>query len=158
MVSRTRKKSGDSAGVWKDTFPRLLNSCLLICCVFNFIALGYGVKSSSPKEIHHVESVVTNHFFVVTQYVSSVSSSAGKLADPLSDIVGKEIPVTYHFMIVDNRPMFKFYGHCYGEGDATSYGRIKKIFPDRVLLDGPVYLRNSSNPDETRSPPIVKEL
>lgn len=161
MASRVRRKKSDSVSIWQGAFPRVLNSCLLVCCLFNFVALWYGVRSSSPKEVHHVDSVVTNHFFVVTQFVASATSPRGSARDRdiIDDVVGKEIPISYHYFLdAYARPMFKFYGHYYAEGDTTSYGKVRKIFPDRVLLDGPVYLRNTSDPDGVVRPSIKDPL
>lgn len=149
MASRkSRKPSVDYSAIWRDVLPRVLNGCLLFCVLFNFLALGYGVIKNNPKEVHHVDSVVTNHFFVVTQFVASVSapsSVASSFAPDSSQL--REVSASYHYMKVDGRPMFRFFGQNYGVGDMTSYGRVLSVFPDRVTIEGAIVLRNDRNPD-----------
>lgn len=149
MASRkSRKPSVDYSAIWRDVLPRVLNAALLVCVLFNFLALGYGVIKNNPKEVHHVDSVVTNHFFVVTQFVASVSAPSSVLSPVSIDHSQlREISSSYHYMKVDGRPMFRFFGQNYGEGDMTSYGRVLSVFPDRVTIEGAIVLRNDRNPD-----------
>lgn len=145
---KSRKSAADHSAFWRDNLPRMLNAALLVCVLFNFLALGYGVVKNNPKEVHHVDSVVTNHFFVVTQFISSVSAPSSALSGSVADSSQlREIPVSYHFMVVNGRPMFRYFGQNYGEGDLTSYGRVLSVFPDRVTIEGSFILRNDRNPD-----------
>lgn len=160
MASRRRSSKKSDSSFWSDRFPRVVNSCLLVCVLFNFVALAWGVKSSSPKVVHHLDSVTTNHYFVVTQFVASVSAPSSvlesKSVDVVQNAVGHEIPVKYHYMEVDGAPLIRYYGRNLSVGDIMSYGRIVSIFPDRVALDGSIYLRNTDNPDELENRRIVK--
>lgn len=149
MASRkSRKPAVDYSAIWRDVLPRVLNAALLVCVLFNFLALGYCILKNNPKEVHHVDSVVTNHFFVVTQFISSVSAPSSVLSGGSVDSSQlREIPASYHFMRVNGRPMFRYFGQNYGEGDITSYGRVLSVFPDRVTIEGAFVLRNDRNPD-----------
>lgn len=161
MASRKSRKSAvDYSAIWRDVLPRVLNAALLVCVLFNFLALGYGVLKNNPKEIHHVDSVVTNHFFVVTQFISSVSAPSSVLSGGSVDSSQlREIPASYHYMRVNDRPMFRYFGQNYGVGDLTSYGRVLSVFPDRVTIEGAFVLRNDRNPDgdilPSVKPPII---
>lgn len=156
MASRKSRKSAvDYSAVWRDVLPRVLNAALLVCVLFNFLALGYGVLKNNPKEIHHVDSVVTNHFFVVTQFVSSVSAPSSVLVGGSADSSQlREISASYHYMKVNGRPMFRYFGQDYGVGDITSYGRVLSVFPDRVTIEGAFILRNDRNPDGDTQPSV----
>lgn len=156
MASRkSRKPAVDYSAIWRDVLPRVLNGALLVCVLFNFLALGYGVMKNNPKEVHHVDSVVTNHFFVVTQFVSSVSAPSSALSPGAVDSSQlREIPASYHFMLINGSPMFRYYGQDYGVGDMTSYGRVLSVFPDRVTIEGALVLRNDRNPDVDTLPSL----
>lgn len=149
MASRKpRKPAVDYSAIWRDVLPRVLNASLLVCVLCNFIALGYGIMKNNPKEVHHIDSVVTNHFFVVTQVVSSVSAPSNVSSSSVSESSQlREVPASYHYMKVNGRPMFRYFGQNYGVGDLTSYGRVLSVFPDRVTIEGPLVLRNDRNPD-----------
>lgn len=149
MASRkSRKRAVDYSAIWYDVLPRVLNAALLVCVLFNFLALAYGMVKNNPKEVHHVDSVVTNHFFVVTQFVASVSSPSNVPSSSASDPSQlREISASYHYMRVNGQPMFRYFGQNYGVGDLTSYGRVLSVFPDRVTIEGAFVLRNDRNPD-----------
>lgn len=144
--------------VWSDLLPKVLNACLLVCVVCNFLALAWSVRSTTPKVVRQIDNVVTNHFFTITQLVErvSVSSDPSPRSFGASKVesVSLEVPTPYHYMSVNGEPMFKYYGRNYKVGDLTSYGRIEAIFPDRVRLEGSVFLKNTNNPDKNS---LVKE-
>lgn len=145
MASRGHKKT---SGV--DTFailPKVLNSCLLVCVLFNFLALAWSVRSTTPRTVRTVETVVTNHFFTITQTVERVSSASRDLSSVKVESVGFEVQVPYHYMVIDGKPMIRFYGQTFKVGDTTSYGKIESIYPDRVRLEGSTFLKNTQNPD-----------
>ena len=147
MASRKRKiKPSSGASSFFDVLPKLLNGFLLMGAVFNFVAIAWCASNTSPRVVHSLETVCTNYFFTVTQTVERVSSLAG--SNVKADSVVLEIPLPYHYMVVDGLPMIRFYGQNYSVGQMTSYGRIESIFPDRVKLEGAAYLKNTTNPDE----------
>lgn len=144
MASR-KHSTGDKWKPLRDALPRVVNAGLLFCVLFNFIALYIGVSHTVPKTIHTVDSVTTNHFFVVTQVVERVSRSVDRHAGvtPVVERIGAEVSADYHYMEVNGRPMIHYCGRSYGVGDSISYGRIEAIFPDRVRLSDGLFMKNS---------------
>lgn len=152
----SRKSSKNQTSTLSNILPRVVNSGLLFCVLANFLALAWSVRSVTPKQFHTTETVVTNHFFVVTQRVESVSMPLGG-ASARVEKASIEIPSQYHFMVVDGNPMIRFFGQTYKVGDMTSYGRVDSIFPDRVSLEnGSIFLKNTINPDSVVTPKAVQ--
>lgn len=141
-----RRKRSRRLDAFFDVLPKTLNALLLLGAVLNFLVIIWAASKSAPKVVHTVDTVCTNFYFTVTSVVERVSSSSSSSSvDKPSPL---EVVLPYHYMVVDGRPMIRFYGRNFKEGDLTSYGRISSIFPDRVKLDGEVFLKNSKNPDE----------
>lgn len=152
----SRKHSHGSSSFW-DLLPKVLNGALLVCVLSNFLALAWSVQSTTPRQVHTLETITTNHFFTVTQRVevasSSIAGRGGDLSSVKVESVGFEISQPYHYMVIDGVPMIRFFGQTFKVGDKTSYGRIYDIYPDRVRLEGNTYLKNTTNPDGERVTP-----
>lgn len=146
MAFQRRSKS-KRLDAFFDVLPKTLNALLLLGAVLNFVVIIWAASKSAPKVVHTVDTVTTNFYFTVTSVVERVSSSPSSASSSVKPSP-LEVVLPYHYMVVDGVPMIRFYGRNFKEGDLTSYGRISSIFPDRVKLDGEVFLKNSKNPDE----------
>lgn len=147
MASQRRSKS-KRLDAFFDVLPKTLNALLLLGAVLNFLVIIWAASKSAPKVVHTVDTVCTNFYFTVTSVVERVAGSSSASSSSVDKSAPLEVVLPYHYMVVDGVPMIRFYGRNFKEGDLTSYGRISSIFPDRVKLDGEVFLKNSKNPDE----------
>lgn len=164
-MSTTKNKKKDSGS---STFYRLANWVILILSVVNIIVITIFELDRKPKEIYHNHVVTTNHLIVVTNYISTatVSDTVSSFDDfnfatnrfDVPQVSAVEVPIEYDYFISDGRRVIRFCGRYFSEGSPTSYGIIKTIFPDRVLLENGVFLKNSTpfrNRDLVRSSPPV---
>lgn len=133
-------------------FYPVLNVLLLLSVVANFIVIFFFERSRKPQVVHSVETVVSNHYNVVTNYVTSLrdlltdndSSSTSLSSFSVSNVLSRSdnsVTVRYRYFIA-NVPCFEYLGEFYKEGSETSYGVVSKVFPDRVLLENGIWLVN----------------
>lgn len=143
MASPKHRKE-DRLKPFFDALPRVVNGALLLCALFNFLVVFWGVSHTSPKVVHSIDTFTTNHWFVVTQVVERVSSSASPSigVNPVVERIGAEVVAPYGYMEVDGRPMIQYCGRPFAVGDSISYGRIEAIYPDRVRLSDGLFLKN----------------
>lgn len=139
MASRKHKTEKSTAF---DFLPKAINTGLLCAALCNFIVVGWGISHTVPQEVHSIDTVVTNHFFTVTQRVENVSRPLGSVGSFAPDSLKLEINQPYHYMVCEGRNMIEYYGKYYRVGDETSYGVIEAIYPDRVRLSGGLWLKN----------------
>lgn len=145
-LKNTNKDRGSS------TFYRFANWVILLLSVVNIIVIVFFELDREPKEIHHNHVVTTNHLIVVTNYISTMSESVSSLSrfnfatnrSDVPQVSAVEVPIEYDYFIVDGRRAIRFCGRHFSEGSPTSYGTIKTIFPDRVLLENGVFLKNTT--------------
>lgn len=159
MASRVRKSQAAKPVAFEGRFAAVVNAGLIIAALANFLALGWGVWKSEPRVERYDHSVVSNHFFVVTQVVERVSSRVsppGGGVGSASAVV--EIDHPYSHMVIDGVPMIRYCGRYYSAGDTISYGRIVAVFPDRLQLEDGVWIRNTFDPDaQIYARSIIKE-
>lgn len=124
---------------------------------FIFLALLLNVfivyrfeSSRKPQLVYSVERV-----FVNTNSSDKVvsSSSLPVVSDvpvlpsvssvPSSNVVSRSVcNVSYDYFLYNNIRGVKMWDRFYNEGSLTSFGRISKIFPDRILLEDGGYIVN----------------
>lgn len=50
---------------------------------------------------------------------------------------------SYHYMRVDGQPRFRLNGRNYAVGDLTAYGKVERIYPERIYLDDGGFISNT---------------
>ena len=123
---------------WRRSLP----FSLFLLAVCNVLFLWRAVSRLVPRvdvqrteHTEYVYSVVTDRVEVVTSPPSHDSSYL-----PLS--AAKDIDVDYDYYMVGPYRRVNMFGRTFYEGSITSYGRIFRIFPDRLQLDNGSYLVN----------------
>ncbi len=113
-----------------DISYHTLNKILLVGILVNVLCFAIFLFFKSPKTIHSVETVITNHVIVVTNYIDTASATS-KLA-PHMDIVTS---LEYDFMEIGGLPV-AFDGYKYlRSGSRTPWGRVRLIYPQQIVLE-----------------------
>lgn len=144
-----KKKTIKSKFEFSRLYP-LLNVLLLVCVAANFLVVFFSERQRRPQIVRSIETVITNHLIVVTNYISTASSSDSSpipFVPANTNILStakNSVSIPYHFYVFNDTPFFQFAGRNYKVGSETSYGTVKRIFPDRVFLDSGIWLVNST--------------
>ena len=133
---------------------RFLNALKDYAPFFIFLALVSNVfvvyrfeSTRKPQVVYSVERV-----FVNTNKSDSVSSPAAPPSSASvssarsvvsSNVVSRTVSTVYYdYFIFQGSRGVRMWDRLYNEGSLTSFGRIDKIFPDRILLEDGGYLVN----------------
>lgn len=123
---------------WRRSLP----FSLFLLAVCNVLFLWRAVSRLVPRvdvqrteHTEYVYSVVTDRVEIVT----SPSSNGSSFVSPSSC---KDIDVDYDYYMVGSHRRANMFGRTFYEGSLTSYGRILRIYPDRLQLDNGSYLVN----------------
>lgn len=117
---------------------------IFLALVVNLIIVYRFETTRKPQVVYSVERVLINTNTVssvsarLTNFVSSVSvphSSTGS-------VVRVSCNVNYDYFLYNGVRGVKMWDRFYNEGSLTSYGRISKIFPDRIILDDGSFIVN----------------
>ena len=114
--------------------------------------LAFRASSVPRSRVTHV----TNYVDVVSSPTNSTPVAGVDV--PLSSPSGVAVPVPpplpspprevanypYQYFIVGRRIGAQMFNRYYYDGSPCSYGRIERIFPDRILLVGGDWIRNST--------------
>ena len=135
--------------------PKLLNGLLICLAVVNCIVVVIFELQRKPHVERHDYFTTTNHVIVVTNYIAAVSGSPSS-TNALNELINPSMSVRYKYQYFTHggRQFALVPGNEFlSRGSPTSYGRIKEIFPDRIMLDNGVWLVNdiSSVPDVRRN-------
>ena len=128
---------------------------IFLALVANLIIVYRFETTRKPQVVYSVERVLIN-----TNTVSSVSapltnsfsSVSAPLANSFSSVsvshssTGSTARVScnanYDYFLYNGVRGVKMWDRFYNEGSLTSYGRISKIFPDRIILDDGSFIVN----------------
>lgn len=124
----------------KDFFKGLAPFLVCLCAIANFFVSCTVSRAVRPQIVYTVE---TN--FVVSSSVSTSAApvSVSAVGSVLPTVEGKaprvdplfeEVKIEYHAFVACGRACFRWLDHDYRVGDATSYGIVVGIYPDRILL------------------------
>ena len=135
---------------WRRSLPFSLFLLAVCNVLFLWRAVSRLVPRVAVQRTEHTEyvySVVTDRVEIVTSpssFDSSISSSSSS----------KDVDVDYDYYLVGFHRRVNMFGRTFYEGSLTSYGRILRIYPDRLLLDNGSYLVNrkfkTSNKDVSK--------
>lgn len=134
----------------RNSFIKSLNFVLFLLAVLNVFIVFRFERDRKPKIERVYETITTNHVIVVTNYISSSSSSLSPSpsvnTNLINDIMAKDrqVSVPYQFSMWGGRLYIRLYGQDLTVGSPTSYGRIERIFPERTLLDSGIWLVNTT--------------
>lgn len=124
----------------KDFLKGLAPFLVCLCAIANFFVSCSVSRAVRPQFVY---SVVTN--FVVSSNLSTSAApvSVYSVGSVLPTVEGKaprvdplfeEVKIEYHAFVERGRACFRWLDHDYRVGDATSYGIVVGIYPDRILL------------------------
>lgn len=109
--------------------------------VLAYKAMQVGSRVVVTTNIVEMASFTTNSLPSVSSPVSFVSSnnllpSFGRSPSPLADTnCCREVACyPYQYFLVGRRIGAEMFGRYYYDGSPCSYGRIDRIFPDRIIL------------------------
>lgn len=115
--------------------------------VLNLFVVYRFERSKKPQVVYCVRDSPTNSVPGSASSASPVSSSAShspvSSSSPASSRHNDYVNVPYHFFLNQGRRAVQMWGRFFSEGSPTSYGRIVKIFPDRIFLEGDVVIVNT---------------
>lgn len=126
----------------------MLNAFFLFLAVLNCVVIFLFERDRSPKIERIFETVTSNHVIVVTNYISQSSGTLGASnvsSNVLEDLVRPRYAVNYRYryFVFNGRRFAAIDGNeNLSAGSPTSYGRIREIFPDRIILDNGIWLVN----------------
>lgn len=131
------------------TSYKAIHWALFLLVLVNVALVFMFERDRVPRVVHETVTTISNHVYVVTNVVYSVhdheeteavTNKEGRLIlnDP-----SYEIPLSYHFYQAGSRYYIQIAGFTFGVGDMTSYGRIKSIFPERVILENGYAIKNN---------------
>ena len=135
---------------WRRSLP----FSLFLLAVGNVLFLWRAVSRLVPRvdvqRTEHTEYV----YSVVTDRVEVVTSPSSYDSSYLPASVSKDIDVDFDYYMVGPHRRVNMFGRTFYEGSITSYGRIFRIFPDRIQLENGSYLVNrrfkTSNKDSSK--------
>lgn len=112
--------------------PRVVYSVERVLIPSNTVA---GVSSKSD--------ISSSKFSLPTNSVSSSLSSSSVSSSSSVPAVVIVCRTPYHYFMLGRNIYVEMFGRYYGRGSLCSYGIIKMIFPDRILLDDGSWILNS---------------
>lgn len=122
----------------KDLIPLFVFFAL----VLNLLVVYRFESTRDPQVIYSVQKVpVTNS---VERVIESVDSSGGSRSSPSNSVSSNSVSVSvyYDYFTVSGVRIVKMWERYWNEGSLTSYGRVSKIFPDRIFLDDGTIISN----------------
>ena len=135
---------------WRRSFPFSLFLLAVCNVLFLWRAFSRLVPRVDVQRTEHTEYV----YSVVTDRVEIVTSSSSHDSPYPSSSAFKDIDVDYDYYMVGPHRRVNLFGRTFYEGSLTSYGRILRIYPDRLQLDNGSYLVNrkfkTSNKDVSK--------
>lgn len=146
MASKRNKKD-------KATAPmtyKAVHWALFLLVLLNLFLVFRFERDRKPVVVHETVTTVSNHVYrlEVTNYIDCIESEEIFIG-PTNELGGVkvndaafEIPLSYHMYQSGTRYFIQIGSFQFGVGDMTSYGRIKSIFPERVLLDNGYSIKN----------------
>lgn len=122
----------------KDLIPLFVFFAL----VLNLLVVYRFESTRDPQVIYSVQKVPVTNF--VERVIESVDSSGGSRSSPSNSVSSNSVSVSvyYDYFIALGSRVAKIWGRYYSEGSLTSYGRIIKIFPDRIFLENDIVFSN----------------
>ena len=135
---------------WRRSLPFSLFLLAVCNVLFLWRAVSRLVPRVDVQRTEHTEYV----YSVVTDRVEIVTSPASHDSSYLPSSASKDIDVDYDYYMVGPHRRANMFGRTFYEGSLTSYGRILRIYPDRLHLDNGSYLVNrkfkTSNKDASK--------
>lgn len=114
---------------FKKYFPLLAFAMV----VSNFVLSCSAIRSIRPQKVIHY-SEVTNYVYSVSSNILTSTFSPTNTTSSSSVVPPVEHPAEYDYFVNAGSPCIRIYGKIVFEGDVVSYGRIFRIFPDRLFL------------------------
>lgn len=122
---------------------RVWSLLIFAVAIANFVLACTASRSLQTRTIYSTVTNEIHHVSVVTQILSSVSSSPSSSplpffsdSSPDNQFQPLDHPTHhYSYMLLNGVKAVMLFGRLHYVGSRTSYGRIVDIFPDRVLLD-----------------------
>lgn len=106
-------------------------------------------RDRSPRIVREQVTTISNHVYVVTNVLKTVSDPA-ELVGPTNSLGGikvndpeYEIPLAYSLITAGGESYIRIGSFKFGIGDRTSYGRIVNMYPERVQLDNGYFIKNT---------------
>ena len=130
---------------------KVVHWVMFLLVLLNLFLIFRFERDRRPVIVRETVTTVSNHVYVVTNVLRGVSSDVETSVQvgPTNDIgrirvndPSYEIPLSYHMYRSGSRYYVQIGNFQFGVGDMTSYGRIKSIFPERVLLDNGYSIKN----------------
>lgn len=126
---------------------KLLHYLLFGLFLANVYVIYTFERDRRPQIVEKTITITTNTVVVVSNLVSaaSLAGSQGNVFNSTTNAPNDkrfEIEVPYRMFITQGRRSIELGGRYFGEGAPTSYGRIAKIWPDRVALENGYFLKN----------------
>ena len=131
------------------TSYKVIHWVLFLLVLVNVALVFLFERDRVPRVVHEQVTTISNHVYVVTNVIYSIgekddaSSATNREGRLILNDPNYEIPISYHFYQSGSRYYIQIGGFQFGVGDMTSYGRIKSIFPERVVLDNGYALKNN---------------
>lgn len=122
---------------------RVWSILIFAVAISNFVLACTASRSLQTRTIYSTVTNEIHHVSVVTQILTSVSSSSSPSSssphpDSSSDNYFQPLDhptFHYRYMLINGVKAVMLFGRLHYVGSRTSYGRIVDIFPDRVILD-----------------------
>lgn len=135
---------------WRRSLPFSLFLLAVCNVLFLWRAVSRLVPRVDVQRTEHTEYV----YSVVTDRVEIVTSPSSHDSSYLPAAAAKDIDVDFDYYMVGPHRRVNMFGRTFYEGSTTSYGRIFRIFPDRIQLENGSYLVNrrfkTSNKDSSK--------
>lgn len=135
---------------WRRSLPFSLFLLAVCNVLFLWRAVSRLVPRVDVQRTEHTEYV----YSVVTDRVEMVTSPASHYSSFVPPSAAKDIDVDFDYYMVGPNRRVNMFGRTFYEGSITSYGRIFRIFPDRIQLENGSYLVNrrfkTSNKDSSK--------
>lgn len=130
------------------TTYKVIHWALFFIVLGNLFLIWKFEQDRKPKVVHETVTVISNHVYVVTNFLGSSSGSVAgtngvaevyKPNDPQFEI---ELP--YRYGLAAGKRYVDIGGRYFSEGSPTSYGIIVRIFPERIALDNGYFIKNEN--------------
>ena len=135
---------------WRRSLPFSLFLLAFCNVLFLWRAVSRLVPRVDVQRTEHTEYV----YSVVTDRVEIVTSPSSNDSSYFPPSLAKDIDVDFDYYMVGPHRRVNMFGRTFYEGSITSYGRIFRIFPDRIQLENGSFLVNrrfkSSNKDSSK--------
>ncbi len=123
---------------WRRSFPFSLFLLAVCNVLFLWRAVSRLVPRVDVQRTEHTEFI----YSVVTDRVEIAYSPSSHDSPISSSSSARDMDVDYDYYMVGPYRRVEMFGRTFHEGSLTSYGRILRIYPDRLQLDNGSYLVN----------------